>query len=57
MDDGDPMIGALLTSFNALIAVGPPDRVVPVLRQAVTALLAEEPAPARGTPTLKPESR
>ena len=43
--DGDPMAGALLTAFNALIEVAPPGRIVPVLRHALVELLDDPPIP------------
>jgi hypothetical protein len=57
MVSGDPMTGALLVAFNALIEVTTPDRIVPVLRHAVTTLLAEGPASAGTTPKTLTKSR
>ena len=48
MDGGDPKAGALLTAFNALIEVAPPERVVPVLRDAMLTLLSEDPSGPTG---------
>jgi hypothetical protein len=50
MDGDDPVVDALLTAFNVLIGVAKPARVGPVLRHALTTLLAEETASAQPGP-------
>ena len=48
MEGGDRVASALITAFNALIGVAQPNRVVPVLREALSMLLEEEASPAPG---------